>query len=408
MLSPYLVPLSSSPYLQIPSGHYFQVTISVFPSAIWHFGRILRFNNQSAEGCEYMVTSNDVPELLFDRYFRRNPSPVARAKYVGRATSLGLRDAVFEQAIETARDEINRIFQINALKITTPHGPAKLHVDFLESAELNAFAFSSCGWSFIAITTALLSRFTDISLNLWRLNLLENILGLDLDLEARNPLAAAFMLILLQFLSNHELGHFFHGHCESDSAAFVLAESGSADGLAERLPNADHLRLQAMEVEADGYAAHMMAENLFKGGIGANLHSKLRSSLNIDEFTLNFFLCALGAVFYLWGNRTFAFVDARIYDHPPALMRMNAFMTDLRGWFSLNRPVLETQASVERFQLIMFAISQAADGSISEEPWRQQGEFLLSTAGKDYIDDLYATRERLRQEMVPHRWHMTD
>ena len=328
--------------------------------------------------------------------------------YVGRATSPGLGDALFDQAIEAARNDINRIFQINAPKITTPYGPAKVYVDFLESSKLNAFAFKSDGWSFIAITTALLSRFTEISRSLWRLNLLDHVLGLNLDLETRNNLAAAFMLILLQFLSNHELGHFFHGHCESDSPTFVLAEFGNADDLGKYLPSTNPLRLQAMEVEADGYAAHMMAENLFKGKVGANLHDKLQSSLDIEEFTLNFFLCALGAVFYLWGNRSFDVRDVRTYDHPPALMRMNVFMADLRGWFSLNIPSLETQASVERFQLIMSCVSQAAEGTINEEPWQQQGDFLLSVAGKDYIDELYMTRERLRQEMTPYRWHKTD
>jgi len=355
-----------------------------------------------------MATSSDVPELLFDRYFTQHPSPVARKRYPGRATTLGLGDQLFEQSVEAARDEINRIFEINTSKIVTPHGQAKLHVDFLESTEINAFAFSYCGWSFIAITTALLSRFTKISLSLWRLNLLEEVLGLCLDAETRNPLAAAFMIVQLQFLSNHELGHFFHGHCESDSATFVLAEFGAADRLSYRNSGGDPVRLQAMEVEADGYAAHMMAENLFNGGIGAELHRKLRSTLSVDDFTLNFFLCALGAVFYLWGNRTFNVANVRTYDHPPALMRMNVFMADLRGWFSLNRPTLETEASVERFQLIMSSISQAAEGTIDEKPWQQQGDFLLSTQGKEYIDDLYAKRERLRNEMTPHRWHKTE
>jgi len=239
-----------------------------------------------------MATSSDVPELLFDRYFTQHPSPVARKRYPGRATTLGLGDQLFEQSVEAARDEINRIFEINTSKIVTPHGQAKLHVDFLESTEINAFAFSYCGWSFIAITTALLSRFTKISLSLWRLNLLEEVLGLCLDAETRNPLAAAFMIVQLQFLSNHELGHFFHGHCESDSATFVLAEFGAADRLSYRNSGGDPVRLQAMEVEADGYAAHMMAENLFNGGIGAELHRKLRSTLSVDDFTLNFFLCA--------------------------------------------------------------------------------------------------------------------
>jgi hypothetical protein len=355
-----------------------------------------------------MDTKNDVPELLFDRYFTQNPSPTARKKYRGRATSLGLGDELFEQSVEAARDEINRVFAVNASKIVTPHGEPKLHVDFLDSTELNAFAFSYCGWSFIAITTALLSRFATVSLSLWRLNLLEDVLGLSLDAETRNPLAAAFMLVELQFLSNHELGHFFHGHCESDSATFVLAEFGENADRGDKDLGHDSLRYQAMEVEADGYAAHMMAENLFNGGIGHQLHSKLRSTLSVDDFTLNFFLCALGGVFYLWGNRTFSLVEVRAYDHPPALMRMNVFMADLRGWFSLNRPALETEASVERFQYIMSSVSQAAEGTIDEKPWQLQGDFLLSSQGKHYIDDLYASRHSLRSEMTPHRWHKTD
>jgi Peptidase family M48 len=354
-----------------------------------------------------MTPSHDVPELLFDRHFRQNPSPSKRAMYIGRASALGLGDALLESAVETARDEINRVFKVQAAAITTPRGPAKLHVDFLESREINAFAFSTDGWSFIAITTALLLRFTEISIRLWRLNLLEDILGLKLDSETRDALAAAFILVMLQFVSNHELGHFFHGHCEEGFSGFGLAEFGVGSVSTDSSADTHQLRLQAMEVEADGYAAHMMAENFFNGQIGSALHKRLGSNLAAEEFALNFFLCVLGAVFYLWGNRTFAIAQVRSYRHPPALMRINVFVADLRGWFSLNRPALEAETSLERFQLIMLAISQAAEGTINEELWQKQGEFLLSPAGKNYIDDLYAERERLRQEMSAYRWDRT-
>jgi hypothetical protein len=352
-----------------------------------------------------MISATEVPEVLFDRYFAGNPSPIARARYVGRATSLALGDENFSRAVEATRDEINKVFAANVSSIVTPTGKARVHLDYVQSAELNAFAFFSNDWAFIAITTALLARLTEISLQLWRLNLLENLLGIPLDTEGRNNLAAAFVLVQIQILSSHELGHFFHGHCASELSTFVIAEFATNGGLATSSFAVDQFRIQAMEVEADGYAAHMMLENLFSGGIGLNLHSVLNSALTIDEFTLNFFLCALGSLFYLWGNRSFDSKTIRDLDHPPALMRLNVFMRDVRGWFSEHKPALETEASVSRFQEIMAAISEAAEGAIDQEPWRLQGEFLLCDEGRLYIDALYAKRETLRTEMKPNRWH---
>lgn len=351
-----------------------------------------------------MSSAVDIPEVFFDRYFTGNPSPVARTKYSGRADVLNLGDDLYNRAIERARDDINAVFKANVLSLVAPHGEAKVHLDYVQSAELNAFAFLSDGWAFIAITTGLLARLTEISIQLWRLNLLENLLGIAMDAESRNNLAAAFVIIQIQILSSHELGHFQHGHCASNFGRFVIAEFATASAIGTPPLRSDDFRTQAMEVDADGYAAHMLAENFFEGGIGLNLHQRLNSALPVDEFTLNFFLCSLGALFYLWGNRTFAVDKARTYDHPPALMRLNVFMRDLRGWFSEHRPLLETETSVDRFQVIMASVSQAAEGTIDAEPWRLQGEFLLSQEGRKYIDDLYAKREELRREMEPYRW----
>jgi hypothetical protein len=162
-----------------------------------------------------------------------------------------------------------------------------------------------------------------------------------------------------------------------------------------------------MEVEADGYAAHSMLQNLFGGGIGTNLHLKLKSSKVVDDFTLTYFLLAIGSLFYLWGNRTFSSSDVRGYEHPPALMRLNVFMRDIEGWLNDNHPVLVNWGTIQQFQDIMNAIAQAAEGTVNQAAWDEQGRYLLSPEGRRYIDELYEARRLLRAEMEPFQWHLS-
>jgi len=343
-------------------------------------------------------------EVIFDRYFSGHSSPAFRAKYRGRLNTLDFTDAVLGEALGAVRDEINKIYELNAAGISSPDGCPIIHMDYLNSEEVNAFAFFEKGVSFIALTKGLLERLIQISSQLWRLNLLGDLLGFDLSTDTRNVLGATALPILIQILSSHELGHFFHGHCGESALAKFKAEN-NIDRSFDGLGCARELRCQAMEVEADGYAAHMMLQNFFNGGVGEFLFKRLQSRLPKEEFILSYFVAAVGSLFYLWGPRSFDPAQIRQYDHPPALMRMNVFMRDINGWCSEHRPGLVAWGSVQQFQGVMRCVAMADESGQNFEAWQRQGEFLLGDAGKQYIADLYSTREKLRSEMEPLRWH---
>jgi hypothetical protein len=165
------------------------------------------------------------------------------------------------------------------------------------------------------------------------------------------------------------------------------------------------MRSQAMEVEADGYAAHMMLTNLFDG-VGENLYQRLDPAPPKEEFILTYFLVELGSLFYLWGPRVFDPRSIRSYDHPPALMRMNVFMQDIEKWCNDHKPHLAEWGTLERFQQIMHCVSLANEEADDLSVWQREGAFLLSEAGDHYIADLYETRGKLREEMGQFRWDL--
>jgi hypothetical protein len=167
------------------------------------------------------------------------------------------------------------------------------------------------------------------------------------------------------------------------------------------------MRVQAMEVDADGYSAHMIVGNLFDGVMGRSLAQFVRSELPEEEFILTFMLLSIGGLFYLWAPRTFDETKVEYSDHPFALMRMNVFMTDIRGWCESNYPSLADWGTVDRFQTIMEAVAACdTQQRIPREIWHRQGSFMLSDEGGSYRTRLYQKREELRSEMIPHQWHL--
>jgi hypothetical protein len=344
------------------------------------------------------------PEVIFDRYFSGHPSPSLRQKYRGRLITVDFTDRILADAIEGIRDAINERFRANSSGITSPHGEPIIHMDYLRSDEVSAFAFFHEGIAFIALTSALLARLIDITSNLWRLNPLSDLLKVSLSSETRNYIAATSLPIQMQIVSSHELGHIFHGHCGESGHPGLRVDSAS-DLRVQPEGEADNMRSQAMEVEADGYAAHMMLTNFFNG-IGENLYRMLNPDLPKQEFILTYFLVELGSLFYLWGPRIFDPQSARSYEHPPALMRMNVFMRDIEGWCSEHKPQLVHWGTLERFQQIMHCVSLANEETADLKVWQRQGAFLVSDAGEHYIADLYKTREKLRTDMDHLRWNL--
>jgi hypothetical protein len=287
-------------------------------------------------------------------------------------------------------------------RITAPTGEVKLHLDYIDSGDLNAITFGDEGISFVGITSRMLVHIARTSEAMWRLNPLAELLGIELSREVRDFLFQALLLMQLQFLSNHELGHLFHGHI--DPKAFREEFAADATG---PLPGG-RLKDQAGEVDADGYAVHSLLDNFIAKENGTFIHTRLNSKLSQEDCILTLFLLSVAILFFFLRPRAFRTSEVRESDHPFVLARMNVVLYDLIGWCELNRHGLEEWASLERFQRIMECVNAAANNPEQLQAWQQQGEFLRSAEGKKYLEELYAERVKLRGEMTGLQWTLVE
>jgi len=349
--------------------------------------------------------STGLLKSLFAKYLSNQTNPSIRNEFPGPLGKIDFTDSVLGEAIEGIRDAINGKYAENISRIQTPQGQIQIYMDYVKSDHDNAFSTFGGGIAFIGLTTTFIKRIIQISSQLWRLDLLSDILKIQLDRDTRNHIAATSIPILIQIASNHELGHLFHGHCGEPAAPRLKAENSDRLNV-QGVDQSRKMRGQAMEVEADGYAVHLMLTNFFNG-IGHNLYSMFNSGLSEAEFILAYFVVELGSLFYVQSPQFFDEHQVRLYDHPPALMRLNVFMRDIEGWCGQYESSLVEWGTLARFQEIMRAVSMADVDADSSNVWQRQGKFLLSLQGKQYIDDLYKAREGLREEMTAFRWHLT-
>ena len=344
-------------------------------------------------------------ELTFRRYFSTHPNPVFRKAFTARLEVLDFGDSVLNAAIEKLRVEINRRYRANLTKIKPADDMRAIHLDYVASRETNALAFYVDDLACVAVSDPAIRKIVDISTNMAISPMVRSILGVaEGQTEIVNQ-AGAFFTMNMQVLICHELGHIFHGHCFETARSIPRAEASNADELCFTNNIETTMRRQAMEVDADGYVPKMMLQNLFSSN-GSALAEHLQTELPEPEFIMTFLLLSLGSVFYTLGPRRFHPDRVEHCDHPPALMRMNVFMADIEGWCSENQPTLLNWGTLERFQTIMETVASTADAESTRAIWDEQGRFLTSPDGIAYKDRLYAKREVVRNEMLPHQWHV--
>jgi hypothetical protein len=340
-------------------------------------------------------------EIQFHRYFSRLPHP-DRVCYKGRLELDRFEPRDMSEALASIRDQINGRFETNMQRVVTPSGSTLLYMDYVESDVINALAFQSNGIYFIGITSRMLQHFIETCSALWRLNPLAELLGITLDGPNRNFLFQILLLLQIQFIADHELGHMFHGHCENLSTASFYEEfdTNASNGIS----GTDGLHDQAHEVEADGYAVEMMLHGLFRDGVGRFVIERLRPSIDGDEFLLLLYVLAVGAVLYWLPASDFDPSMIRISKHPRGIVRMNIIMQDVWRWCQENNAALIEFVSPERFQWVLACVQTAADNPQQQTAWLAQGSFLKSADGQAYMDELYAIRESLREKMNSHQW----
>lgn len=345
-------------------------------------------------------------EMTFRRYFSTHDNPNFRKRYPGRLENLDFGDSLFNDAVSAFRLEVHRRYRDNFKNFRPADGMRSLHLDYIESRETNAMAFYVDDLACIAITEPAIKAIADLAASLAVSPQVRSILGThELGSADIRRVAGAFFTTNMQVISSHELGHIVHGHCFETARTIPRLEMSNPEEPCFSYNVENTMRVQAMEVDADGYVPHMLLQNLF-GGAGKALHAYLHTTVPEPEFTMSYLLLSLGSVFYVLGPRTFDPDRVEHCDHPPALMRMNVFMRDISGWCSDNQPSLTNWGTLEKFQRIMDAVADAAGNPSAKQLWDRQGVFLRSPTGTQYIDRLYAKRAAVREEMLPHQWHV--
>jgi hypothetical protein len=214
-------------------------------------------------------------------------------------------------------------------------------------------------------------------------------------------LFALLYLTAFQFVSAHELGHHVHGHLglPTRSAMAVRKEFSVASG-------GSHLVCQAEEVEADGYAVHMVLGNMLRGAPrthAAQLLGMAEDQSCLDETLLRAFMTAVVCFFHAV-HQPFDAGKVDEQSHPFELSRINTVITDMHGWCADQEPKLEQWPDVPQFAELGGTLRQILRDTGIEDHWDDQTRFLQCQAGLDYRGRLYAERKTLRTRMGPFRW----
>lgn len=319
-----------------------------------------------------------------------------RAKFISRSDLSTFSIPELSAAFHEIRKLVNEAWANGAHRIASPEGAVIVHLDYIKSTVINAITFGSDGAYFVGITEPYLALFSESSSALWRADFLSSLLEIEMTHEVRDFLFQVFLLFQLQFISSHELGHLFHGHRRgSFREDFVEGMTRSGNS---------RMRDQAGELESDGYAVHLLLNGMLRSDSGSTIHRRLKSNLPMEDCVLTLFLLSVGALFFFLEPVEFKAEAARRLDHPFALARMNIVMAEIKSWCQQHLPEYSEWGSVVRFQWVMACVATVADSAERMQMWKDQGEFLTTDAGGQYLDDLHTEKLELRRSMEGAQW----
>jgi hypothetical protein len=348
------------------------------------------------------------PELEFHRFFNRENLTHEECLRHPAKLDLDSIDQALAENLREIKRLINEMFARNAEKIESPIGPVALHLDYIAKPQFpvtrfaNAISFTHSGFFFVGLTYDLVELMNDICATLSQSSRTSTLLGIEVDNpEKRITLFACLFLVQIQFAIDHELGHHVHGHSSMRGANFFSSE----DPIEALLATKDNLDRQAREVEADGYAIHMMAKNFFQVDTASHLMQRLKpTTIPVEGFLVRFVLLCVASYLFLRPEQTFDRKRVRVPRHPFGLMRLNVVITDLRGWAAEFRPEALPYISQATLTDVTEAIVAAWPNLEAPLAWYAQRTFLESADGEIYKQALYAERELLRGRMTSSAW----
>ena len=337
------------------------------------------------------------PEIIFDRYIRNKRIP----RYQGKANLLLIEDRATRDLLEETQRTINDVYAAQRGSILAAGTLPTLHFDYPDSGVVNAIAFQDEGCAFVGLTLPLFDEVGQTCQLLVTCDLVSDIFRQEIPTDhQRHQLFTAFFAAQLQFIACHELGHHVHGHCSDCEGSLLIweefAEGGSARG---------GLTDQAGELDADGYAVHMMLHNFVAGSPRPKLLELLgrRMDDTEDVAVLELLILAAGSFFF---RRQQEFEEDKVaaLTHPPVAARMHFVMEEFASWLDTHRPSIAHLINGARFAVLMGAAASALSTNTSGAPWQKQTEFLLSQPGQNYLAHLAEARSKLRDVMSNRRW----
>jgi hypothetical protein len=336
----------------------------------------------------------NTPEDLFDRFVRGEG-------YFGRLRLLDAEEGL-RGLLADIRMHMNDMFGVQRLRLQVDGAHPKLHFDLIDDCdEVNALAFAVEGWSIVGVTQSLFRTLQDVFAMACQNREFVASFGDAATPPQPIPLFTLLYLTAFQFVSAHELGHHVHGHLglPTRSATAVRKEFSVASG-------GSHLASQAEEVEADGYAVHMVLGNMLRGGPRAHAAQLLGGAEDqpgIDETLLRVFMAAVVCFFHAVHQPFDAGkVDER--SHPFELSRINTVITDMHGWCAGQEPTFPQWPDVPQFVEFGATLRGVLRATGIEDHWDDQSRFVQCKAGQDYRVRLYEEREALRARMESFRW----
>ena len=326
------------------------------------------------------------PEVLFHRFFQREEhSPLDRQNYKGKQDLDALEPTV-RSLLSGIQESFNEALREEKRNVPEHVDHPPFHFDYVDSDVSNALAFRYEDYSFIGVTMTLIHMLWDTCVRLSRSEAVATLLGVTLARDEYDPVHVVLFQTQLKFVVSHEYTHHVHGHVFPRGSESMFSNEILDDGASGSIEQ------QALEADADGYAAYHVLAHLIDGEGRSHAVSLLKieaaPSGFQDEVLFACFIVGVGA--FLFVRPPTALDNASIYalTHPPQAARMDYVMRHAMAWCKQNRPGLEAQMTIDRFRMLMNAVAEATWGMNGGRDWAAQTASLLSQGGSEYLKSL--------------------
>jgi hypothetical protein len=330
------------------------------------------------------------PDILFHRYFQQLPD-YKREIYRGKK-DLDLLEQPLQYLLRGIQTNLNQALRNERRDVPehVPHPP--FYMDFVDSEDANAMAFTEGDYSFIGITVALIHRIWRICLPMAQSAEIATLLGLRLDTaERQGRFHVVLFRIQLNFVTTHEYTHHVHGHTTGstlDSRFANEIDSSAEDGDIEE---------QVHEIDADAYGTYHVLSNLFADERAFVIDMlDLGSALpdRQDQTLLACFVIAVGTFLFVRPTKVLTPENIRTLSHPPQAARMDFIMRNAVGWCRQHRPALAEWMNPDIFDKIIATLAYVTPGADGGEGWASQTGFLQAEIGDAYMKTLAARLDR--------------